>query len=51
MCSTENPATVLRMRRRRNTKRSRDEVKYLTRRQMEDVIWAVNQFPPMAAVE
>jgi integrase len=45
---TENPATVLRMRRRRNTKRTRDEVKYLTRHQMEDIMWAVSQFPRMA---
>jgi site-specific recombinase XerD len=44
---TENPATILKMRRRRNAKRTKDEVKYLTRRQMEDILWAVDQFPRM----
>ncbi len=44
---TENPASVLKMRRRRNAKRTKDEVKYLTRRQMADILWAVDQFPRM----
>ena len=45
---TENPATILkRKRRRKDAKRTKDEVKYLTRKQLADIIWAVDQFPRM----
>jgi len=45
---SENPASILkRKRRRKDAKRTKEEVKYLTRQQMEDILWAVEQFPRM----
>jgi site-specific recombinase XerD len=43
----ENPANILKSRRRKAVKNKKHEVKYLTRQQMGDIMWAVDQFPRM----
>jgi integrase len=43
----ENHANILKTRRRGQNRQKKSDVKYLTRQQMEDILWAVDQFASM----